>query len=116
LILVQNHPGMDSALAAAAPLTAEEKYRLLLEISEAANSQREIAAVLEAVINALPPSIPIDAVGVITVEGEMLSPHSIYIKGVERRQGDSFADVIARWLLLTTGEEAEPILKSPVAL
>ncbi len=107
---------MDSALTAAPPLTAEEKYRLLLEISEAANSQREIAAVLEAVINALPASIPIDAVGVITVEGEMLSPHSVYIKGVERRQGDSFADVIARWLLLTTGEEAEPILKSPVAL
>jgi formate hydrogenlyase transcriptional activator len=106
---------MDSALTAA-PLTAEEKYRLLLEISEAANSQREIAAVLEAVINALPPSIPIDAVGVITIEGEMLSPHSVYIRGVERRQGDSWADVMARWLHLSTGEEATPMLKPPLPL
>ena len=102
--------------SAAAPLTAEEKYRLLLEISEAANSQREIAAVLEAVANALPPSIPIDAVGVITVEGEMLSPHAIYIRGVERREGDSWADVMARWLHLSTGEEVAPIIKPPVPL
>jgi len=103
-------------LTTAPPLTAEEKYRLLLEISEAANSQREIAAVLEAVANALPPSVPIDAVAVITVEGEMLSPHAVYIKGVERREGDSWADVMARWLHLSTGEEVEPILKPPVPL
>jgi formate hydrogenlyase transcriptional activator len=102
--------------SAAPPLTAEEKYRLLLEISEAANSQREIAAVLEAVANALPPSIPIEAVGVVTVEGEVLSPHAIYIKGVERREGDSWADVMARWLHLSSGEEVAPIIKPPVPL
>ena len=41
-----------------AMLTAEEKYRLLLEVSEAANSQLEIAAVLEAVVQALAPVDP----------------------------------------------------------
>jgi formate hydrogenlyase transcriptional activator len=78
-------------------LTAEEKYRLLLEVSEAANSQREIAAVLEAVAQGLEPSISVDAVGVATVQDQHLAPHAVYIRGVERRQGDSFADVLARW-------------------
>ena len=88
-------------------LTAEERYRLLLEVSEAANSQLEIAAVLEAVVHALPPSIPVDGLGVVTVDGDTVAPHAVYIRGVERRQGDSFVDVLARWLQLPT-EEVEP--------
>jgi len=88
-------------------MTAEERYRLLLEVSEAANSQFEIAAVLEAVAEALAPSIAVDAVGVTTIQGDLLSPHAIYIRGVERRQGDSWADVIARWLH-TSSEDVQP--------
>jgi formate hydrogenlyase transcriptional activator len=79
-------------------LTAEDKYRLLLEVSEAANSQLDLATVLEAVAHALAPSIHVGGVGVATVDGDSLVPHSLYIEGVERREGDSFADVVARWL------------------
>ena len=85
-------------------LTAEEKYRLLLEISEAANSQIEIAAVLEAVVEGLEPAIHIDALAVTTVHGDQLVPHAVYIRGVERRQGDSFADTLERWMRLSGGE------------
>jgi formate hydrogenlyase transcriptional activator len=85
-------------------LTAEEKYRLLLEISEAANSQIEIAAVLEAVVEGLEPAIHIDALAVTTVHGDHLVPHAVYIRGVERRQGDSFADTLERWMRLSGGE------------
>jgi formate hydrogenlyase transcriptional activator len=85
-------------------LTAEEKYRLLLEVSEAANSQIEIAAVLEAVVEGLEPAIHVDALAVTTVDGDHLVPHAVYIRGVERRQGDSFADIITRWMRLSGGE------------
>jgi len=85
-------------------LTAEEKYRLLLEVSEAANSQIEIAAVLEAVVEGLEPAIHVDALAVTTLDGDHLVPHAVYIRGVERRQGDSFADILARWMRLSGGE------------
>ncbi|HEY0556048.1 MAG TPA: sigma 54-interacting transcriptional regulator [Thermoanaerobaculia bacterium] len=85
-------------------LTAEEKYRLLLEVSEAANSQIEIAAVLEAVVEGLEPAIHVDALAVTTIDGDHLVPHALYVRGVERRQGDSFADIVARWMLLSGGE------------
>ena len=87
-------------------LTAEEKYLLLLEVSEAANSQIEIAAVLEAVVEGLEPAIHVEALAVTTIDGENLVPHAVYIRGVERRQGDSFADILARWMRLSGGETA----------
>ena len=85
-------------------LTAEEKYRLLLQVSEAANSQIEIAAVLEAVVEGLEPAMNVKALAVTTVEDDTLVPHAVYIRGVERRQGDSFADIIARWMSLSGAE------------
>ncbi|HEV2854351.1 MAG TPA: sigma 54-interacting transcriptional regulator [Thermoanaerobaculia bacterium] len=95
-------------------LSAEERYRLFLEVSEAANSQLEIAAVLEAVFNALAPWIALDAVGVTTINGDSLAPHAVYIRGVERRQGDSWADVMSRWLNLPS-EELQPGPGFPLA-
>jgi len=103
------------ASAPSQPLTAEDKYRLLLEVSEAANSQLELAAVLEAVAHALAPSIYVGGVGVVTVDGDSLVPHSIYIEGVERREGDSFADVVARWLHIPP-DQMGPNWKPPVPL
>src|SRR3954447_793736 len=79
-------------------LTAEEKYRLLLQVSEAASSQIEIAAVLEAVVEGLEPAIHVRALAVTTIEDGAVVPHALYIQGVERRQGDSFAHIISRWI------------------
>src|SRR3954469_18637823 len=85
-------------------LTAEEKYRLLLQVSEAANSQIEIAAVLEAVVEGLEAAMHVKALAVTTIEDGTVVPHAVYIRGVERRQGDSFADIIARWMSLSGAE------------
>src|SRR3954469_4992760 len=100
---------------ASAPLTAEDKYRLLLEVSETANSQLEMAAVLEAVAHALAPAIAVGGVSVTTVEGDSLVPHALYIQGVERRQGDTFADVVARWLHIPADQMGSH-MKPPVPL
>jgi formate hydrogenlyase transcriptional activator len=97
------------------PLTAEEKYRLLLEVSEAANSQLDINAVLEAVVAGLAPSIHVDALAVTTVDGDDLVPHAVFIQGVERRQGDSFADVLARWMEISGGEIVARVSGMPLA-
>jgi formate hydrogenlyase transcriptional activator len=96
-------------------VTAEEKFRLLLDISEAANSQLDLAAVLEEVAHALAPSILVEGVGLTLVDGEKLQLQALYIAGVERRQGDSFADVMARWLHLTP-EELDFKLSNPLPL
>ncbi len=82
------------------PSSVEHKYRILLQVSQAANGELELAAVLEAVASALKPFVPVDAVAVVTVEHDQLRPHAIHISGVERRRGESFADVASRGLNL----------------
>jgi formate hydrogenlyase transcriptional activator len=79
------------------PLGAEARYRLLAEISTAANSQLEIAAVLGEVAQALEPFLQVDGVSVATIDGDSVMPHAIHVRGIEHRRGDSVADVIARW-------------------
>jgi formate hydrogenlyase transcriptional activator len=103
------------AESASAPLTAEERYRLLVEISAAANSRLELGAVLQEVEETLAPHIAVDAVSVVTVDGESIRPHAIHVKGVEHRRGDSFADVMARWRTLETGK-ADAVVPHPMSL
>jgi len=81
---------------AAEPSSGENKYRVLLRIAEAANGELELAAVLEAVAQVLKPIVPVDAVAVVTVEGDQLRPHALHIPGVEPRSGESFSDLAAR--------------------
>jgi len=80
------------------PRSGEEKYRLLLQVSEAANAQRDLAAVLDAVARALKPFVPVDAIGAITIDGEMARAHAIHIEGVDRRAGESVDELMARAL------------------
>jgi formate hydrogenlyase transcriptional activator len=96
-------------------LTAEEKFRLLLDISECANSRLDLAAVLEEVARALAPSIAVQGVSVVTIRDGFLEPQALYIEGVDRRAGDSFADIVARWLHVDS-EEIGSKLKKPLPL
>jgi formate hydrogenlyase transcriptional activator len=97
----------------AEPLGPEARYRLLVEVSAAANSQLEIAAVLGEVAEVLAPFLTVDAVSVVTVRNGTLVPHSVHVKGVEHRRGDSVADVIARWRSLDGGGE-EVVFSPPL--
>jgi formate hydrogenlyase transcriptional activator len=78
------------------PSSAEDKYRILLEVSEAANAQLDFVGVLEAVGRVLGPIVPVDAIGVATIEGEMVRAHGIHVVGHERRSGESFVTAAAR--------------------
>ena len=76
--------------------SAEEKYRILLEVSEAANAQLDFVGVLEAVARVLGAIVPVDAIGVATVDGEMVRAHGIHVVGHLRRSGETFVDAAAR--------------------
>jgi formate hydrogenlyase transcriptional activator len=98
----------------AEPLGPEARYRLLVEVSAAANSQLEIAAVLGEVAEVLAPFLAVDAVSVVTVRNGTLVPHSVHVKGVEHRRGDSVADVIARWRSLDGRGDEEVVFSPPL--
>jgi formate hydrogenlyase transcriptional activator len=95
--------------------TAEEKYRLLLEVAEAANAALDLSGVLEEVDAVLAPLVSVDAIGVATVEGDKLRPHSIYIRGIEPRAGESFDRRVARALEMPI-QEYEARYGRPISL
>lgn len=79
----------------------DDKYRILLQVSEAASG--ELNAVLEAVGRVVHPIVTVDAVAVVTVDGDELRPHAIHVAGVERRRGESFAEAASRGLRVPAG-------------
>ena len=95
--------------------TPEAKYRLLLQIAEAANSALDLSGVLAAVDDVLAPVVALDALGVATVDGQRIRPHSIHIRGVAAMRGESFDTRIARALDLSL-EDYEARYGRPMAL
>lgn len=87
-----------------ARLSGEEKYRLLLQVSEAATGELELAGVLEAAVRALSPAIPVDALAVVMVSGDRIFPLSLFVSGVPRQAGESFGQTARRAGL---GEESQ---------
>jgi formate hydrogenlyase transcriptional activator len=84
--------------------TAEERYRLLLQVSEAVNAHLDLGGVLEELANLLVPLVDVDGIGIVTVSGDRLRPHAIFVKGVEPRSNESFRARIARALDLSPEE------------
>ena len=78
------------------PSSAEERYRILLEVSEAANAQLDFTAVLQAVSRVLGSVVPVDVIGVATVNGDMVRAHGIHVVGHERKSGESYVAAAAR--------------------
>ena len=76
--------------------SGEEKYRALLEISEAANRHLELSRVLDSVAAALQGLVPIDGVGLMTREGEVFRPVAVYHRNVSRGEGETELAYIQR--------------------
>jgi formate hydrogenlyase transcriptional activator len=68
--------------------SGEEKYRLLLAVAEAANRHLDLSQILEAVAAILQPLVPVDALTVVTVEGDRLRRHALYVVGLPRVEGE----------------------------
>ena len=96
-------------------LSGEARYRLLLQVAEAANSSLDMTGVLEEVGRVLEPLVALDAIAIVTVDGAELRPHAIHIRGVAARQGETVPGSIARALDLSR-EEYEARYGRPIAL
>ena len=95
--------------------TPEDKYRLLLQVAEAANSALDLSGVLEEVDAVLAPLVSLDAAGIVTADGDRLRLHSIHIRGFEPKTGESFDRRVARALDLSPSEY-EARYGRPIAL
>lgn len=69
--------------------SGEARYRALLEIAEAANRHLELSRVLDSAVAALADLVPIDAIGLMTREGEVFRPLAAYHRDVHRRDDES---------------------------
>jgi len=78
-----------------------EKYRLLLMVSEAANARLDLGGVLASVATVLRPLVALDAILIVTVDGDSLRPHAIHIEGAAARPGEAVLDAVARALGMT---------------
>ena len=69
--------------------SGEAKYQTLLAVAQAANSQRDLSSVLQAVAGALEGLVPVDGLFVFTYEGGSARNRAIYLRGAPRRSGES---------------------------
>jgi formate hydrogenlyase transcriptional activator len=86
------------------PWSGEAKYRALLEVAEAANLRLDLSSVLDSTAAALQNLVPIDAIGVITREGETFRPLAAYHRNLRRAEDESSAAHAQR----LTGDALEP--------
>jgi formate hydrogenlyase transcriptional activator len=85
-------------------VSAEERYRLLLQVAEAANARLDLSGVLQEVDAVLAPLVELDAMGIVSVDGSELRRHAVHIRGIEEQLGESFDGRVARALELSAEE------------
>ncbi len=60
------------------------KYETLLAVAQAANSQRDLSRVLQAVADALEGLVPVDLIAVVTHEGGGIRARALHFRGAAR--------------------------------
>jgi formate hydrogenlyase transcriptional activator len=81
---------------ASLPTRVDDKYRLLLTLAKAANSQLEFFKVLEAICDSLQPYVRVDAIGVLTKNGDGFAPQELHMRGFERDTRDGWSEDLSR--------------------
>src|ERR1700741_1192244 len=78
--------------------SGEAKYEALLAVAQAANSRRDLSGVLEAVADGLQGLVAIDAIGVVTFEGEKVRARGIYFPRSPRGSAEGSEAYVRRGL------------------
>jgi len=94
--------------------SGEAKYRTLLAVSQAANSQRDLTSVLEAVADALDEIVPIDLVGVLTHEPAGVRVRGLCFRADPRLPGESQAAYVHRITEATGAKEEDTYEHTPM--
>jgi formate hydrogenlyase transcriptional activator len=85
--------------------SGEAKYKALLAVAEAANSQRDLSRVLEAVAGALEELVPVDLVGVVTHEADRVRVRALYFRSDPRRPEENQNEYVRRFSDATGARE-----------
>ena len=89
---------MENGIVMAENQHSADAYKLLLDISRAANSQLELPAVLQSVAQCLEPRVRLDGIAVVSMDDDRLRPHWLYSVHTVVSPGDSFQTVASRVL------------------
>src|SRR5512145_3425477 len=89
--------------------SGEDKYRALLAVAEAANSWRDRSSVLDSVAGALEGLVSVDAVGVLTREGEASRPIAVHLRSNARREDEPHHAYVQRVVEETGGLDETPL-------
>ena len=76
--------------------SGEARYRAIVSVAEAANAQLDLSALLDAVAVALEDLVPVDAVGVVTREGEVARAIGAHLRFKPRRSDEPEATYLDR--------------------
>jgi formate hydrogenlyase transcriptional activator len=77
--------------------SGEARYQALLAVTQAANAQRDLSGVLDAVARALEGLVSVDVIGVVTHEPEMVRARAIYFRSAPRAAGESQEAYVRRF-------------------
>ena len=85
--------------------SGEAKYKALLRVAHAANSQRDLSRVLEAVAGALEDLVSVDLIGVVTHEADLVRARALYVRSDPRRPDESQSAYVRRFSDATGARE-----------
>ncbi|HET7292943.1 MAG TPA: sigma 54-interacting transcriptional regulator [Vicinamibacteria bacterium] len=91
--------------------SGDAKYQALLAVAQAANSQRDLSGVLQAVTGALEGLVSVDGLGVFTYEGDRARIRAIYYRAVPRRAGESQEAYLRRFSEAAGGVEGTHVAR-----
>ena len=91
--------------------SGEAKYRALLAVAQAANSQRDLSDVLAAVADALEGLVSVDGLAVFTYEGDRARIRAVYYRVIPRRAGESQEAYLRRFSEASGGVEGTHVAR-----
>ena len=91
----------------------EKRAQIILEVAQVIGSQLEMSELLGSLNEALTPIIHFDAIGIVILKGETVTPYWAHVEGVSCRRGESLESLVNRY---ASSIKADPLpMQIPVS-
>jgi formate hydrogenlyase transcriptional activator len=90
----------------------EKRAKVILEVAQAIGTQLEMSDLLAALNNTLSPIVHFDAISILIMKGETVTPHWVHVEGLSRSPGEPVASLVGRYA--SSIEVEPPPMKLPV--
>ncbi|MCM3871706.1 MAG: sigma 54-interacting transcriptional regulator [Pyrinomonadaceae bacterium] len=91
----------------------EKKAQIILEVAQAIGTQLEMSDLLAALNKTLKPIVHFDAISILILRSETVTPYWVHVEGLSRSPGESVASLVGRYASRIKVEP--PPMKLPVA-